>query len=85
MAGRTIGGLAGGCLALLFVSSSGVKAYGSAMFSVHMSEHMTLNMFIPVFLVLGAPLTLALRALRPAPPGSPPGPREWLLWLSIHR
>lgn len=70
-----------GCLALLFVSSSGVKAYGSAMFSVHMSEHMALNMFIPVFLVLGAPLTLALRALTPAPAGSPPGPREWLLWL----
>ena len=79
-AGRSAAWLAG-CLALLFVSSSGVKAYGSAMFSVHMSEHMTLNMFIPVFLVLGAPLTLALRALRPAPAGSPPGPREWLLWL----
>lgn len=79
-AGRSAAWL-GGCLALLFVSSSGVKAYGSAMFSVHMSEHMTLNMFIPVFLVLGAPLTLALRALRPAPAGSPPGPREWLLWL----
>lgn len=78
--GRSAAWLAG-CLALLFVSSSGVKSYGSAMFSVHMSEHMTLNMFIPVFLVLGAPLTLALRALRPAPAGSPPGPREWLLWL----
>lgn len=81
-AGRSAAWLAG-CVALLFVSSSGVKAYGSAMFSVHMSEHMTLNMFIPVFLVLGAPLTLALRALPPAPAGSPPGPREWLLWL-IH-
>lgn len=78
--GRSVAWLFG-CLALLFVSSSGVKAYGSAMFSVHMSEHMTLNMFIPVFLVLGAPLTLALRALTPAQAGSPPGPREWLLWL----
>jgi putative copper resistance protein D len=70
-----------GCLVLLFTSSSGVKAYGSAMFSVHMAEHMTLNMFIPVLLVLGGPVTLALRALPPATDGQPPGPREWLLWL----
>jgi cytochrome c oxidase assembly factor CtaG len=70
-----------GCLMLLFTSSSGVKAYGSAMFSVHMADHMTLNMFIPVLLVLGGPMTLALRALTPASDGHPPGPREWLLWL----
>jgi len=78
--GRLIAWLVG-CLAMLFVTSSGVRAYGSAMFSVHMSDHMALNMFIPVFLVLGAPLTLALRALPPASAGNPPGPREWLLWL----
>ena len=78
--GRLVAWLAG-CLMLLFTSSSGVKAYGSAMFSVHMAEHMTLNMFIPVLLVLGGPLTLALRALPPAGEGQPPGPREWLLWL----
>jgi len=70
-----------GCAALLFATSSGVRAYGSAMFSVHMGEHMALNMFIPVFLVLGAPITLALRALPTAGAGNPPGPREWLLWL----
>jgi cytochrome c oxidase assembly factor CtaG len=70
-----------GCLALLFTTSSGVRAYGSAMFSVHMSEHMALNMFIPVFLVLGAPITLALRALPVAAADQPPGPREWLVWL----
>jgi cytochrome c oxidase assembly factor CtaG len=70
-----------GCLMLMFTSSSGVKAYGSAMFSVHMAEHMILNMFIPVLLVLGGPVTLALRALTPAGDGHPPGPREWLLWL----
>ncbi len=63
--GRLVSWLAG-CLMLLFTSSSGVKAYGSAMFSVHMAEHMTLNMFIPVLLVLGGPLTLALRTLPPA-------------------
>jgi putative copper resistance protein D len=71
----------GGCLMLVFTSGSGVRAYGSAMFSVHMAEHMTLNMFIPVLLVLGGPVTLALRALPPAGDGRPPGPREWLLWL----
>jgi cytochrome c oxidase assembly factor CtaG len=78
--GRLISWLMG-CATLLFTSCSGVKAYGSAMFSVHMAEHMTLNMFIPVLLVLGGPLTLALRLLHPAGEGAPPGPREWLLWL----
>ncbi|GAB2994952.1 cytochrome c oxidase assembly protein [Mycobacterium bourgelatii] len=70
-----------GCVALVFTSSSGVRAYGSAMFSVHMAEHMTLNMFIPVLLVLGGPVTLALRALPAAGEGNQPGPREWLQWL----
>jgi len=79
-AGRLLAWLTG-CAALLFTSSSGVKAYGSAMFSVHMAEHMTLNMFVPILLVLGGPVTLALRALPPAGDGKPPGPREWLLWL----
>jgi putative copper resistance protein D len=78
--GRLIAWLAG-CLMLLFTSSSGVRAYGSAMFSVHMAEHMTLNMFVPVLLVLGGPVTLALRTLPSTADGRPPGPREWLLWL----
>lgn len=70
-----------GCVALLLATSSGTRAYGSAMFSAHMAEHMALNMFIPVLLVLGAPITLALRALPVAGAGRPPGPRDWLLWL----
>jgi cytochrome c oxidase assembly factor CtaG len=78
--GRVVAWVAG-CLILAFTSGSGVKVYGSAMFSMHMAEHMTLNMFVPVLLVLGAPVTLALRALTPAGDGQPPGPREWLLWL----
>ncbi|MUL65345.1 hypothetical protein BOO86_12780 [Mycobacterium sp. CBMA 234] len=78
--GRLIAWLIG-CAVLLFTSSSGVRAYGSAMFSVHMGEHMTLNMFVPVLLVLGGPVTMALRALPPAHDGAPPGPREWILWL----
>jgi Cytochrome c oxidase caa3 assembly factor (Caa3_CtaG) len=78
--GRLVAWVAG-CLVLVFTSSSGVKAYGSAMFSVHMGDHMALNMFIPVLLVLGGPVTLALRVLTPAGDAQPPGPREWLLWL----
>ncbi|WP_267626205.1 cytochrome c oxidase assembly protein [Gordonia sputi] len=76
--GRTISWVLG-CLVVVVVTGSGVRAYGSAMFSVHMAEHMALNMFAPVLLVLGAPATLALRALPAAHGDEPPGPREWLL------
>jgi len=79
-AGRTAAWLIG-CTTMVFVTGSGIRAYGSAMFSIHMVEHMALNMFIPVALVLGAPVTLALRALPAAAAGDPPGPREWLVWL----
>ncbi|WP_309297851.1 MULTISPECIES: cytochrome c oxidase assembly protein [Mycobacterium] len=78
--GRLVAWLAG-CASLVITSSSGVRAYGSAMFSMHMAEHMILNMFIPVLLVLGGPVTLALRVLPAAGDGNPPGPREWLTWL----
>ncbi|WP_205878153.1 cytochrome c oxidase assembly protein [Mycobacterium camsae] len=78
--GRLIAWLAG-CVSLVFTSSSGVRSYGSAVFSMHMAEHMILNMFIPVLLVMGGPVTLALRVLPSAGKGHPPGPREWLTWL----
>jgi cytochrome c oxidase assembly factor CtaG len=77
-AGRTVSWVAG-CTAMLLATSSGVRSYGSAMFSIHMVEHMTLNMFVPVLLVLGAPVTLALRVLPGAAHGAPPGPREWIV------
>lgn len=78
--GRTFAWFSG-ILLLIVTVSSGVRSYGSAMFSVHMAEHMLLNMFVPVLLVLGAPATLALRALSAAGFDSPLGPREWLLTL----
>ncbi|BBY33251.1 hypothetical protein BST33_11170 [Mycolicibacter minnesotensis] len=78
--GRTTAWLLG-CMILVFVTSSGVGAYGAAMFSVHMSQHMVLNMLVPVLLVLGAPATLMLRTLPKAEPGQLPRPRDWLLLL----
>lgn len=74
-----------GCVGLLLVTSSGIGAYGYAMFSVHMMTHMALNMFIPVLLVLGAPVTLLLRAVPTAGRGAQPGPREWVLSLMHSR
>jgi putative copper resistance protein D len=47
---------------------------------LHMVQHMTLTMLAPILLVLGAPATLALRALKPAA-GNERGPREWLVWF----
>jgi putative copper resistance protein D len=80
--GRTLAWLCG-CAALLAATSSGIGRYGPAMFSVHMAEHMILSMLVPILLVLGAPVTLALRALPPAGRTGPPGPREWLL-AAVH-
>ncbi|WP_020666410.1 bifunctional copper resistance protein CopD/cytochrome c oxidase assembly protein [Amycolatopsis nigrescens] len=76
--GRTIAWL-GACAALLIATSSGIGRYSPAMFSVHMGSHMLLSMVTPVLLVLGGPVTLALRALPAAGKKAPPGPREWLL------
>jgi len=80
--GRTIAWLAG-CATLLIGTSSGIGRYSPAMFSMHMTSHMFLSMLTPVLLVLGGPVTLALRALPVAGKDSPPGPREWLL-AAVH-
>ncbi|MDT7794670.1 MAG: hypothetical protein QOD59_4111, partial [Mycobacterium sp.] len=60
--GRTLAWMCG-CAALLFTTSSGLGRYMPAMFSMHMVAHMMLSMLVPILLVLGAPMTLALRAL----------------------
>ncbi|NYI04319.1 cytochrome c oxidase assembly protein [Allostreptomyces psammosilenae] len=75
--GRTISWTVGQLL-VVFTMNTGMNDYGMVMFSVHMVQHMVLSMIAPIFLVLGAPTTLALRALRPAPRGRR-GPREVLL------
>lgn len=76
--GRTLAWVLG-CAVLLIATSSGFGRYSTAMFSTHMMSHMMLSMLAPVLLVLGGPVTLALRAIPPAGRGNPPGPREWLL------
>jgi putative copper resistance protein D len=80
--GRTAAWLCG-CAVLLLATSSGLGRYAPAMFSVHMGTHMMLSMLTPILLVLGAPVTLMLRALPVAGRGNPPGPREWLL-AAVH-
>lgn len=68
-----------GCALLLFTSSSALGVYMPAQFSVHMLAHMLYSMAIPVMLALGGPVTLALRALKPAGRDGVPGIREWLV------
>jgi putative copper resistance protein D len=80
--GRIVAWLCG-CAVLLFATSSGIGRYMPAMFSMHMAAHMLLSMLVPVLLVLGAPVTLAMRALPAAGRADPPGPREWLL-VALH-
>ncbi|MBP2702563.1 bifunctional copper resistance protein CopD/cytochrome c oxidase assembly protein [Microbispora sp. RL4-1S] len=68
-----------GVVILVLTTQSGVARYGPVLFSVHMTQHMVLSMLVPIFLVLGAPITLALRALKPAVRRGDRGPREWLM------
>ncbi|UBU16518.1 cytochrome c oxidase assembly protein [Nonomuraea gerenzanensis] len=75
--GRTASWFVGVAL-LVLCTQSGLARYAQVMFDVHMIEHMTLSMVVPIFLVLGGPVTLALRALKPAARRGDRGPREWI-------
>lgn len=52
-----------GSIAIATMSALGT--YDTVLFSIHMVQHMILMMVAPLFLALGAPVTLALRTLRP--------------------
>jgi len=67
-AGRTAAFL-GGMACFVVATQSGLAAYDTALLSVHMVQHMVLAMVVPVFLALGAPVTLALRTLPRTPRG----------------
>ncbi|MET0714793.1 MAG: cytochrome c oxidase assembly protein, partial [Mycetocola sp.] len=71
-----------GLLVLFYLTSGGVAAYQDYLFSVHMLGHMGLTMLVPVLLVPGAPVTLAMRAIEKRNDGSR-GAREWIL-LAVH-
>ena len=70
-----------GLAAVGYVTLGGLGVYSHVAFSAHMAGHMVLSMLAPILLVVGAPITLALRAL-PGPdvPGGV-GPRQMLASL----
>jgi len=61
--GRTVSFVGLGLGSIVAVTMSGLAAYDELLFSAHMVQHMVLTMVAPVFLALGAPVTLALRTL----------------------
>ena len=60
--GRTIS-FACGVAAVDFATSGGLGVYAMFSFQYHMIAHMVLSMIAPIFFVLSAPITLALRTL----------------------
>jgi cytochrome c oxidase assembly factor CtaG/putative copper export protein len=75
--GRTIAWYAG--LALIaWATVGGLGLYSHVMFSAHMVAHMVLSMIAPLGLVLGAPVTLALRTLPGRRIPREQGPRQVL-------
>lgn len=82
--GRTVAWIIGWLLVVV-ASSSGIGAYAAASLPLHMASHMMLNTAAPLLLVLGGPVTLALRAMTPAAANAPAGPREWLLAATTSR
>jgi putative copper resistance protein D len=52
-----------GAGSLFGVTGTWLNAYSMVLFSTHMAQHMVLSMVSPILLLLGAPVTLALRTL----------------------
>ncbi len=75
--GRTASWMAG-WLVWIYATSGAPDIWGRVLFSAHMVMHMAIAMLVPVLLVPGAPITLALRALR-ARTDKTWGPRELFL------
>jgi putative membrane protein len=70
--GRTVSFVVLGLGSIGVATMSSLGVYDDTIFWVHMVQHMVLQMVAPVFLALGAPVTLALRTL-------PRRPRRWLI------
>jgi cytochrome c oxidase assembly factor CtaG len=73
---RTVMFVGLGLGSFVVATQSALAAYDTVLFSVHMVQHMVLAMLTPVFLALGAPITLALRTL--------PGGGRRLLLSALH-
>jgi len=58
---RTASFLAG-IVTILVATASGLASYDDSVFSIHVIQHLLLMNVAPIFLVLGAPVTLALQA-----------------------
>lgn len=63
----------GGLAAIAIALQSGIERYDTALFSVHMVQHILLTLVAAPLIALGAPITLALRV------ASPGARRRWLL------
>jgi cytochrome c oxidase assembly factor CtaG len=70
--GRTISWVFGGMGSIFLATQGPLAALDTVLLWTHMVQHMILTMIAPVFLALGAPMTLALRTF-------PKGPRTLLL------
>lgn len=68
-----------GLVLLFWITNGALNRYQEYLFSVHMTGHMLLSMFVPVLLAQAAPVTLLLRANKARKDGSW-GIREWVLW-----
>ncbi len=71
---RTAAFLGPGLGTAVLATQSTMATYDTTLLSVHMAQHMLLGMVAPLFLALGAPVTLALRTL-------PKPARGWLVSL----
>jgi putative membrane protein len=67
-----------GTASLFAVTGTWLNGYSMVLFSVHMAQHMVLSLITPLLLLLGAPVTLALRTL-PRGRGAAGAPRALLL------
>ena len=55
----------GGLFAIAFALQSGIEQYDTALFSIHMVQHVLLLLVAAPLIALSGPVTLALRAARP--------------------
>lgn len=73
-----------GWLVFVYATCGALGIWGRVLFSTHMIMHMVVAMFVPLLLVPGAPITLALRALK-ARSDKTWGARELILQVTHSR